>query len=400
MILAESANPPATRAHQPSFGAPRAVRKARIRIDSAQRIWIDQFRCTDHPGAVLKAISERVRERRLGSDARAGRRVRDEIRRTQWDFVRRNAWYFATGLALGGLATAAAAWLAPNDFLSGSAVGAGTVFTIGGLAFTVMMLTGTGSWAMGAVGEAWTSQELRPLRRHGWKHLDHVYFRYGDVDHVLVGPSGVVVVESKWSAEPWALEKPNSRISDAVRQVQRNSRDLRLAVPELRHRDGSVRPVLFLWGGARSGEARPAGPVRIDDVDAVVGAAAAKAWRDQLGSASVLFDASDIQAIWARLRNQAVRTDERESRESPPPSLTRLYWTGFASFVAAVTGVLAVSYTISWTGTTWSGYVAAGVAVVIGAAARRITPLRYPALGWLAGILLVTIALIAMQLTR
>jgi Nuclease-related domain len=222
---------------------------------------------------VLRQIGDRVRERQLGSDARAGRRVRDEVRRIQWDFARRNARVLATGGALAGLATAAAAWLAPNDFWSGCAVGAGTVFTIGGLTVTVMMLTGSASLAMGAEGEVWTSSQLRPLRKLGWKLLDHVYYRYGDVDHVLVEPAGVVVVESKWSAEAWPVDKPNARLIEAIQQVRRNSRDLRLTVPDLRHRCGAVRSVLFLWGGTRYG-GEPAWPLRINEVEVVVGTTA------------------------------------------------------------------------------------------------------------------------------
>ena len=340
-----------------------------------------------------------MRERRLGSDARAGRRVRDEVRRTQWEFARRNIRFLATGAALGGLVTAAAAWLAPNEFLSGSAVGAGTVFTIGGLAFAIVMLTGTGSLAMGAVGEAWTSSELRPLRRNGWKLLDHVYYRWGDVDHVLVGPGGVVVVESKWSAEAWPVDPSDARIIHAVRQVLSNARDIRLVVPELRHRDGSVRSVVFLWGGAPTDGVRPRGPVRVDDADVVVGTAAANVWRDEVSAAPALFDASEVQSIWTRLRAQAARTDEREAAEPSPPTVMRLYWTAVLSLIAALAGVLAVVYATRWSGATWSGYVAACIAVFIGSAARRTASLRYPALGWLTGVTVITIALVAMQLT-
>jgi hypothetical protein len=45
-----------------------------------------------------------------------------------------------------------------------------------------------------------------------------------------------------------------------------------------------------------------------------------------------------------------------------------------------------------------SGYPAADVAVSVGAAARRTASLRYPALGWLTGVVAITIALLAMQL--
>lgn len=346
---------------------------------------------------MLKQIGELARERRLGGDARAGRRVRGEVRRTQWEFTRRNIRLLTTGGGLGAVVTAGAAWLAPNDFLSGSAVGAGTVFTIGGLAYMVVMLTGTGSLAMGAVGEAWTSSELRPLRRHGWKLVDHVYYRWGDVDHVMVGPGGVVVVESKWSAEAWTLDPPSARVVDAVRQVRQNSRDVRLVVPELRHRDGSVRSAVFLWGGVRTEGERPAAPVRIDGVDVVVGAAAAKAWRGEMCAAPELFDVSGIEAIWARLRKQAADTDKREGADPPPPTFARLYWTAVVTLTAALASVLAVLYIIRWTGTTWSGYAAAAAAAVLGIAARRTASLRYPALGWLTGVAVITIALIAMQ---
>ena len=346
-----------------------------------------------------KEITERLRDRRLGSDARAGRWARTEMRRAQWEFVRRNLAFLTAGAALGAVATAAMAWLAPTEFWSGVAVGAGAVFTVGGLAFTVVMLTGTATWAMGATGEAWTSTELRPLRRHGWKLLDHVYYRYGDVDHVLVGPGGVVVVESKWSADAWAVDAPDSRISNALRQVRDNARDIRLVVPELRHRDGAVRPVVFLWGGTRTGGGRRTEPVRLDDVDVVVGSTAANAWRDDLSTAPAVFSPSEINAIWARLREQAARTDQREAADPPPPSLTWLYWTTVAALLAAMAGVLAVLYTVRWTGAAWSGYLAAMVAVALGVAARRTALLRYPALGWLTGVVVITVVLAGVQLS-
>jgi hypothetical protein len=138
--------------------------------------------------------------------------------------------------------------------------------------------------------------------------------------------------------------------------------------------------------------------VPIGDVDVVVGMAAAKAWRDELSTAAALLDAGEIQAIWIRLRTQAASTDKREAAESTPPTVTRLYWTAVASLMAALGSVLAVLYAVRWTGTTWSGYATACVAVVAGAAARQTASLRYPALGWLTGAVVVSIALIAMQL--
>jgi hypothetical protein len=130
----------------------------------------------------------------------------------------------------------------------------------------------------------------------------------------------------------------------------------------------------------------------------VVGSATAKMWRAELSAAPVLRDSSEINAIWNHLRTQAARTDEREATEPPPPTLARLYWNASASLVAALVSVLAVLYTIRWTGTAWSGYATAGVALLLGSVARRTAWLRYPALGWLTGNVVITIAVIAMHL--
>lgn len=127
---------------------------------------------------------------RLGSDARAGRRVLDQRRRTQRDYGRRHWNFLGTGVALGGLVTALVAYIAPNTFLRGAVVGAGVVFVLSGIAFTVFVFTGSGSRTMGAIAETWTSSELRPLHKHGWKLIDHVFYHYADVDHLLVGTRG------------------------------------------------------------------------------------------------------------------------------------------------------------------------------------------------------------------
>ena len=299
---------------------------------------------------------------------------------------------------MGVAATALVEYVAPNEFLRGAIVGAGIVFVIGGLAFAAVLFTGTGPLTMGATGEMWTSSELRPLRKHGWKLVDHVFYRYRDIDHLLVGPCGAIVVESKWSAKAWTLNPPEGRLLRHVEQAQRTARDLRLAVPQLRQREDRVRPVLFLWGGGRTGVGQPTEPARIDGTDVVYGVDAAKAWRDQVSSASALFDESEIGEIWKRVRTQAVKTDELDRSEPAPPTLSRVYWTVCATLIATFSGVLGVLYSARLAGRPWGGYAFAAAAVLLGAAARPAELLRYPALGWLTGVGVITLALIALQL--
>lgn len=116
---------------------------------------------------MLEKLKKQTQERRLGSDARAGRRVRDEMRRTQWAYIRRHWGFIGTGVLTSALVTAFTAYVAPNVILRGAVVGAGVVVVLGGLAFTVFLFTGSGPLMMGAVAETWTSSELRPLRKRG-----------------------------------------------------------------------------------------------------------------------------------------------------------------------------------------------------------------------------------------
>lgn len=102
--------------------------------------------------------------------------------------------------------------------------------------------------------------------------MNHVALRPWDIDHVLVGPGGVIAVETKWSADGWTLDPPESRLMAAVDQVRNNARDLRLWRPELRSADaGTTRAVVFLWGGTRAFQTKPADSLDFGGVQVVYG---------------------------------------------------------------------------------------------------------------------------------
>jgi Nuclease-related domain len=80
------------------------------------------------------------------------------------------------GLILGGLATVAAGWglrFRPSP----EAVG----------------------WRRGSTGERRTAQLLEPLERHGWAVLHDLAVpgSQANIDHLVIGPGGVVVIDSK-----------------------------------------------------------------------------------------------------------------------------------------------------------------------------------------------------------
>jgi hypothetical protein len=53
------------------------------------------------------------------------------------------------------------------------------------------------TWRDGAEGERKTEKTLLPLERGGWTLVHNVQARYGNYDHIAVGPGGVFLLESK-----------------------------------------------------------------------------------------------------------------------------------------------------------------------------------------------------------
>lgn len=52
-------------------------------------------------------------------------------------------------------------------------------------------------WRTGAEGERQTARAARPLTRRGWVLLNDLPLAYGNIDHVLIGPPGVFLLETK-----------------------------------------------------------------------------------------------------------------------------------------------------------------------------------------------------------
>jgi hypothetical protein len=52
-------------------------------------------------------------------------------------------------------------------------------------------------WHDGAEGERKTEKALEPLEKAGWTVMHDIQQRYGNYDHVAVGPSGVYLLDSK-----------------------------------------------------------------------------------------------------------------------------------------------------------------------------------------------------------
>lgn len=75
-----------------------------------------------------------------------------------------------------------------------------------------------------AVAEWSTSSQVRKLRRRGWRIVDNVPMDGYDIDHIAIGPGGVIVLETKWTSDGLVddREKLNQFGHRAVNQIERN----------------------------------------------------------------------------------------------------------------------------------------------------------------------------------
>jgi hypothetical protein len=75
-----------------------------------------------------------------------------------------------------------------------------------GIALTTLIALGDSPpehidrWRRGAYGEKATAKRLRGLVRRGWVLVNDIDIGRGNIDHVLIGPPGVFLLESKWLA--------------------------------------------------------------------------------------------------------------------------------------------------------------------------------------------------------
>lgn len=152
-----------------------------------------------------------------------------EARRLQLRFLQ-DGWRHLGVMVLVAVAvTAGAAWSAPAGVWRGLVIGVLATAATATLIVVILEVTGTAAAHMGSTAERWTAAKLRPLRKHSWRLINRFLLgAAGDVDHLLVGPAGVIVAESKWRSTGWNLRPPDSHVTNAVEQVTRNADQLRL----------------------------------------------------------------------------------------------------------------------------------------------------------------------------
>jgi hypothetical protein len=163
--------------------------------------------------------------------------------------------------------------------------------------YIAIVFTGAANYLTGALAERWTKREFAALGST-WRIYSNVPFSVGfgdrsyevDIDHIVIGPYGVLVIETKFSSSPLDLgvDQFEGRIGDAMVQVEDNSGRVRALLRQVAP-DVPIRPVVVFWGRlVKSSEAsirRVEG--RAEDVRIVHGGDAKK-WRPRLTEKEIL----------------------------------------------------------------------------------------------------------------
>ena len=211
---------------------------------------------------------------------------------------------------------AVAAVFATGPLQRGLIVGAGVTLTACAVAALVVLTSGSAPLMMGELAEQWTAQELRPLREHGWKLVNHFGLGPGDQDHVVVGPGGVVLVETKWGGTPWDVDAGDVFFRRALQQTAGNARQLSLWHGVAKHGRPAVEPVLVVWGPAAR-ELREHPARRHDSGVVVMSGDQLRAW--MLRRARDRLSATQVEGVVGDIDRHLVRRDELERLVRPMP---------------------------------------------------------------------------------
>jgi hypothetical protein len=283
--------------------------------------------------------------------------------------------------------TVVVALFMPTGFLKGLVVGG---FLVGGTAAFwswTLQATGTAPVMMGDLAEQWTAMVLRGLRSRGWRLVNHFVLARDDIDHVLVGPGGVYVVETKWSAASWQSEFGQSRLRDAITQASANARSLRLWHP-VKSKGLSVRAVVVLWGG---GANRQEGIRYVEGMTVVTGNAL-PLWVKRLDADILTGD--QVAEVWKALDDQVALRDPLDRAAHPvPPSVVAVLVRFGIAIAFAVLGIIAIGEVVRVAGAGWPAVGIGAALVLLGLTAIRVRALRFAAWGWLIGAGLTVLAL-------
>ena len=265
--------------------------------------------------------------RRLASDDRAGSGARRQAARLQLDTLREHKRIIPI-LVVMYVVVGSFVWIV-GGWAREFALGAWTAAVVAMGHHFVWQMSGAVNWELGALGEQWTAQALRKLRSSGWHLVNDVHFKHSNIDHVLVGPGGVIVVETKTSSKNWSDRAQQQWIAKATGQVSGYARSMRNYLKP--HLDGApVIPIVALWPSRAEITTR-----EHDGVTVVSGSSLVDAVAELPGGQ---MDKSAVDAVCEELARYVRRRDARRIEDEGPAPRSLDDW-NFA-FLQVTTGLL------------------------------------------------------------
>jgi hypothetical protein len=264
------------------------------------------------------------------------------------------------------------------EVVCGYLAGACSAVMVTMLWFWVVQETGTAPRMRGDIAERQTAAELRRLGRRGWRLINHFMRENRDIDHVVLGPGGALVVSTKWSATPWKLDPPDDRVTMAAEQAASDARVIGGFLSRCHVDPVPVPvPVLVLWGPVSE---LPARIHQRTGTVVICGRAGLRAW---LATLPNNVDGPTVERAWADLAEQVAR---RDTRADPLPRTAGSMMTrAFAAIGAAIAAFLVVAEVAAVTSILPVTLAAPAAAIGLGQMAVRRPRLRALAAGWLVG---------------
>ncbi len=246
---------------------------------------------------------QRRERRRAGKHAR--QLVRDEWRDERRRFRRLLIQGVGGMLAAVGGIVALSAWWGVDRFFVGLSVGIG-ITAVPLLVMQLKISTGIAARELGADAERWTAEELGKLDPRLWKVFHDVPVRWGNVDHVAVGPGRVYAIETKWTTAKGRFREGAAQ--QAAKQAARLADEL-----SSRGVDRQVVPLLVIWGNgvAEALEHKP--ELDKQSQTRIVAGATATDWLERMSKAADRFTVD-----WPATRAVRSLVEEAEEQSAAP----------------------------------------------------------------------------------
>ena len=186
--------------------------------------------------------------------------------------------------------------------------------------YIVETASGAAPAAMGQLAEQWTARELSRLKRQGWNLVNHLTLQRSDIDHVLMGPGGIVIVETKYSSGGWENSYyTNGLIESASTYVSKSAHTFLLWAGKRMLPQSCVYPVVVLWGGGYDDtKASPVEGVHVLSGNHLQG------WLSTLPEA--VMNEANLAAIYAKIDTQVEWRDQKDLERDGPRPRSILTW--------------------------------------------------------------------------